>query len=520
MRAFEERVASGLRAAADAAPEASGQLASVKRAGRRRTLMSRAGVFAAAVAVTLVAVGPVAVLRQSQDGEIAAVTLSTDSTLSAPVVTTVPPATTGVGAVDPASVSVGLSEYGLDLETWSPLAQAEGSTLPPRPEIDVSATLLANVQSAAAEILTDIEADPPYHATLVQQAGFDQFVLIEHADGSCLTVIEHPRVRPQQNDLRGCVPPSGPVAWKVGDLNLIVWWGLSSTATLMGAFPDCGPAVTCIGEEASVLEGVAVLPTRYSEGVSVHEHLPVHLTAYDDEGAEVATGTIVFPPRQVVAEEGRIITLDGQVIEVRMPQGMEFDAFAVERGGLIRVVETGVAYAYFALNRTEHETADQQVPPGELSAIAADTGERGTVGVAIGLERGTVLVTLPDQDAVIDPAVWSGAFVDLVGDGEQTLVVAAGPGFEMLSILTPEQSGSSAGLFNGEGLIEFSTGGCFFDLVAPDVDGADTPEDHDRVGPLLRDGDNAVWCSGDITVSVVGPEAFVESMLAELTFAG
>ncbi|MEN8234249.1 MAG: hypothetical protein ABFR89_04935 [Actinomycetota bacterium] len=507
MNTLEERLATGLRNASDAVPQATGDLAAVKRGGQRRTLVSRGGVVVAAAAVMLILIGSVSLLRPSSEGEVVAA-----STTVLPT-TSVPSTSLGTAAIDPASIPVDLSEYELDLATVS------GEGLRARPPTEMSASLISEVQSGAAEILTDISADPPYSATLVQQVGYDQFVLIEHADGSCLRVVEFPRTRPAERDLRGCVPQGGPVAWEVGGLNLIVWWGLPETASQVVASPDCGPAAMCIPENTVVLEGVAVLPTRYT-GLSAYEGLTVALTAYDEERNEIAADTIVLPPVQVVPEEGWLITLDGENLLVEMPAGMPFADFSVERGGLIHDIETGVVYSYNAVNRIDDLEEAWQVPPGEVSLVEVDDEElRGVTAVSVGLERGTVFVGMPGVPATVDPELWAGAFVDLVGDGEQTLVLEAGPGYELLVSRNDERRGTKATLIGHDGVMILTTGGCFFDTITPSSpDLQSAPQEHERVGTILLDEENssATWCVEDITVNVFGAETFVGPMVDEL----
>ncbi|MEN8115100.1 MAG: hypothetical protein ABFS21_12030 [Actinomycetota bacterium] len=525
MTTLEERLMTGLRHASDAVPEAVGDLAAVKRVGRWRSMMRRGSlVAAAAAAVTIVAIGSMAVLRpasfQSVSETIAAADETTVTTAAAEQTPTTEAAaeetvtTIGVAGIDPASIPVGLSEYELDLST------ASAEAMRARPQTEMSASLISEVQSGAAEILTDISAEPPYSATLVQQAGYDQFVLIEHADGSCLRVIEFPRTRPAESDLRGCVPQGGPVAWEAGGLNLIAWWGLPETASQVVASPDCGPAAMCIPENSVVLEGVAVLPTRYM-GLSAYEGLPVTLTAYDEEGTEIATDTIVLPPVQVVPEEGRLITLDGENLLVEMPEGMPFDDFSLERGGLIRDIETGVTYSYNAVNRIDDLEAAWQVPSGEVSLVEVDDEElRGVTAISVGLERGTVFVGMPGVPATVDPESWAGAFVDLVGDGEQTLVLEAGPGYELFVSRNDERRGTKATLIGHDGVMILTTGGCFFDTITPSSpDLQSAPREHERVGTILLDDENssATWCVDDITVNVFGAGEFVDRMVNELT---
>lgn len=506
MNNLEDRIAAELRRNVDAVPEASGDLVAVKRAGRRRTLVARTGIVAAAAAVTIVAIGAVALLRPTLDGTATSPTSSTAPVVATPP-TTIPSTTIVSQDIDPDSIAVSWSEFELDIDAWFPGSQ---DALRVR-TIEMGASQITTIQNSVARILSDIGAEPPYSAKLVQQTGQNQFILIEHANGSCVRVIGgSPGTIRVQDDPGACTPSDAPEVWQVDGATLIVWWGLPPSATTVAAIPDCGPAAMCIGEETPVLEGVAVLPTRYA-GIAMQ------LTAYDVAGNELVTETIVPPPKQKRDEEGFIITLDGTMIDVEMPNGMALDTFAVERGGLIRDTTTGMSYPYRALNRSEHATADERAPPGEVIATVTDTGGRGLTTVAIGLERGTVFVTLPDDDpADVDTAAWSGAFVDLIGDGEQILVVEAGPGFELLPTRTVERFGTSVDLIGGDGLVTLSTGGCIFDFITPNTDFVGTPEEHGRVGTLLRSGNNAMWCAGDITVSVVGPDKFVDSMLDEL----
>ena len=63
MSRFEERLSGGLQSLADEAPNAHGDLASVKKAGRRRRVLGRAGVAAVAAALVVVTFGSVALLR-------------------------------------------------------------------------------------------------------------------------------------------------------------------------------------------------------------------------------------------------------------------------------------------------------------------------------------------------------------------------------------------------------------------------------------------------------------------------
>lgn len=66
MSLLEERLSEGLRSLAETAPEARGDLAHVKKVGRRRVVLGRAGVAAAAAALVIVAIGSVALVRADQ----------------------------------------------------------------------------------------------------------------------------------------------------------------------------------------------------------------------------------------------------------------------------------------------------------------------------------------------------------------------------------------------------------------------------------------------------------------------
>lgn len=67
MSLLEERLVEGLGSLAEATPESRGDLARVKKMGRRRVLLGRVGVAVGAAAVVLAAVGSAALLRADRE---------------------------------------------------------------------------------------------------------------------------------------------------------------------------------------------------------------------------------------------------------------------------------------------------------------------------------------------------------------------------------------------------------------------------------------------------------------------
>lgn len=506
---LEDRLAAELHRDADATPEAIGDLAAVKRVARRRTVVTRTGIVAAVAAVTILAIGSVALLRPALDGTANTPT----STPPVVVATTTPPTTTVTTVIVPSIVTVAAKELEIDVDAWTRTPFSELETRP----LVVGEDEMDDIASAATDVLSAMGAKPPYSATVIQRTNAGQIVLLTHATGSCITDLALRGPWSVHDDPVPCMPTDQPAAWQIGSLRLIVWPDLPATATSVTTSPDCGPAAMCIGESTVVLDGIAVLPTRY-EGLTPQSGISIRLVAYDQAKTEIASATVLLPPKQVSPQNGLVISPDGIPVIIELPSGFDIDTFAVERRGLIVETATQTRYRYRLLDRAEHATADEQMPVGEVSVTPTVIDGNESRIVAIGLERGTVFVTLSDGEAeAIDTTVWVNAFIDMIGDGESTLVVQAGPGFE-LAVGTGLMSwaGSYVDLIGAAGKITITTGGCFFDHITPQTDLERTPQTHERVGTVLRSDGSAMWCAEGVTVAAQGTEPFVESMLSSL----
>ncbi len=516
MNNLEDRLIAELRRSFDSVPEANGDLAAVKKASRVQAFRSRAGVVLGAAALVLVAVGSVAILRPAFVPEAAAPTTSPPGDTS-----TIPSPTTTVTSVADAPVfTVTARELELDVDAWTPKTV---DVLDTRPLV-VSDDELEDIRRAATETLSAIGAEPPYSATLIQRANEGQIVLLTHAAGSCITDLGLQGPWSVHDAAAPCMPTDRPAVWEIGDLRLIVWPDLPETASRVTSSPDCGPAAMCIGESTVVLDGVAVLPTVF-EGLTRDKGISIGLVAYDQAGNEIASATVQLPPQQVSARKGVVISPDGVPIAIELPKGFDLSEFAVERGGMIVQTSTRMEYPYRLLDRSDHATSDEQVPAGEVSFVRTVIDGNEHTTIAVGLERGTAFVTLSKGEAAaIDPAVWSDAFIDMVGDGEDTLVVQAGPGFELAGAHPSKiRPASVVNLVGTDGNITLTTGSCFFDDISPQNDLTGEIANHERVGPIVRRASQIVpgegsiwWCSDDLTVVVSGAELFIEAMLSEL----
>ncbi len=511
MNNLEDRLAAELRRSFDAVPDATGDLEAVKRSGRWRVVRSRAGVVVAAAALVVVAVGSVALLRPAPGPEAAAPTSSAPVAVS----TTLPASTTITTVADSLAFTVTARELEVDVDAWTSRTSGELRTRP----LVVSDDELEDIRMAARDVLDGMDAEPPYSATLVQHAGVGQIVLLTHATGSCITDLGMQGPWSIHDDPAPCVSTDEPSAWQIGDLRLVVWPDLPEAAYSVTVIPDCGPAAMCPGESAGVIDGVAVFPTRY-EGFTPNSGISLELLAYDRARNELSSATVNLPARQVSPREGLVVSPDGIPIPVELPEGFDMTTFAVERRGLILETSTQIRYSYRLLDRTEHATADEQVPAGDVSVTPTVVDGNDRLVVAIGLKRGTAFVTLPSGDlAEVDRDAWSNAFLDMIGDGESTLVVGAGSGFELAAgsgLIS--WTGSYVDLIGADGQITITTGGCFFDHITPQTDLAGTPEVHERVGTVLLSDESAMWCANGKTVRVEGTKSFVETMLNGLTF--